>query len=166
MSVFVCMPHSHFNTFIFTDLTLQPFNRTQPIGLNPPVTFGVLRCDIFANFTLNRTTIESRWNISTTVEVLVPGSSDDKYDISQGPAAMNGYETLMIIQNLSYIDAGVYTCRVRDSRDPSNRGPWVEAQAHLQLLGKNINLTESRFLSSLLLHILVIKFMPSLSQWN
>ena len=143
----------------FTDLTLQPFNRAQPINLLlPPLTFGFLRCEISANFTLNGTTVESRWNISTTVEVLVPGSSDGKYDVSQGPAAMNVYETVMIIQNVSYSDAGVYTCRVRDSRDPSNRGPWVEAQVHLQLLGKNINLKESTFLltqcnsKSLLLH--------------
>ena len=67
-------------------------------------------------------------------------------DVAQGPAGMNAYETVMIIQNLSYSDAGVYTCRVRDSRDPSNRGPWIEAQAHLQLLGKNMNLKESTFL--------------------
>ena len=102
-----------------------------------PIFFAALRCDIFTNFELNITTlVESRWNITTGAEVQYPGTNDGKYDLSQGESAVSDLETALVVRNLQYSDAGVYTCRARDNRDPSNRGPWVEAQVHLQLLGK------------------------------
>ena len=123
---------------IITDVTIQPFNRTQPTeSSSQPIFFGILRCEIFTNFQLNTTTsVESRWSITTGAEVESPGSNDDKYDLSQGENTENVLETLLVVQNITYSDAGVYTCRARDNRNPSNRGPWVEAQVHLQLLGK------------------------------
>ena len=117
-------------------MTIQPFNRTQPAE-SQPIFFAILRCDIFTDFELNATTlVESRWNITTGAEVQSPGTNDGKYDLSQGGSAARVLETVLVVQNLIYNDAGVYTCRARDNRDPSNRGPWVEAQVHLQLLGK------------------------------
>ena len=119
-----------------TDVTIQPFNRTQPID-SQPISFAVLGCDIFTDFELNTTTlVESRWNITTGAEVQSPGTNDGKYDLTQGENAVSDLETLLIVKNLIYSDAGMYTCRARDNRDPPNRGPWVEAQVHLQLLGK------------------------------
>ena len=121
-------------------MTIQPFNRTQPLDLSSqPIFFAILRCDIFTNFELNITTwVESRWSITTGAEAQSPGTNDGKYDLSQGESTESDLETALVVQNLIYSDAGVYTCRARDSRDPSNRGPWVEAQVHLQLLGKRL----------------------------
>ena len=117
-------------------MTIQPFNRIQP-SESSPIVFAILRCDIFTNFELNTTTsVESRWNITTGAEVEYPGNNDGKYDLIQGEGEVSDLETLLVVRNLQYSDAGVYTCRARDNRDPSNRGPWVEAQVHLQLLGK------------------------------
>ena len=113
-------------------MTLQPVNKTQPT--ERLITFSVLRCDVFTNFALN--IVETRWNITTGAEVQSPGTNDGKYDLTQGESAVSDLETLLIVQRLIYSDVDVYTCRARDNRDASNRGPWVEAQVHLQLLGK------------------------------
>ena len=121
---------------LFVDVTLNPQNKTQPSeSLQGLLTFAILLCGINADFQLNGTAVESRWITQTGEEILV--GTTEKYLLSQGSSVTDDLDSLLVVQNLTYSDAGTYICRARDTRDPSNRGPWVEAQVHLQLVGKN-----------------------------
>ena len=62
------------------------------------------------------------------------GRPIDHYILTQGPVS-GSYATILLVQNLIYTDANVYTCEVRDIRDPP--GPWITAQVHLQLKGND-----------------------------
>ena len=101
--------------------------------------FCTLTCEIQADFPLSFTTVESRWTFPNGT-IITPNDDSDRYFVSQGPGIDNEYLTIIIIQPTIYSDANTYTCEVRDIRDPDNRGPWLPAQATLQLLGKYSNL--------------------------
>ena len=117
-------------------LTLHAVDKVQPTESNPILSsLALLVCVIDAGFHLNASTVESRWTTPTNGEVQIPGTTAEKYILTQGSGG-SGFESLLLIQNISYSDAGEYTCRVRDTRNASNRGPWIEEQLSLELLGK------------------------------
>ena len=113
---------------------VNPINETQPSGprLNP---FTGLACEIEADFTVTPTAVETRWIVPNGT--IVRGNDEsDKYTLTQGPGS-NGFQTVLLIQNLIYSDASdSYMCGVRDTRDPDNRGPWFSYRVTLRLLGK------------------------------
>ena len=119
-------------------LTVTPQNKTLPSGLLPQVfTSGFFTCKIEADFTLSESTVESQWILpnGTTLELR---RNYEKYITNQGPVGNPpGFETLILIQELIYSDAGTYTCQVRDIRDPDNLGPWMSFEATLQLSGNH-----------------------------
>ena len=112
-------------------LTVTSENQTLPETSLQTVAFLV--CEIVADFTLELSTVESRWTVpdGRTIE---NGESFDQYRMIQGPGVRE-YESLLLVQNLIYTDADIYTCEVRDIRDSNSLGPWIPAQVHLQLLG-------------------------------
>ena len=118
-------------------LSVNPVNEVLPSESLPQLlVFAFLTCEIEADFELNSTTVESRWIAPN--ETVVRGSENPgKYAVSQGPTTADGYESVLLIQQLIYSDANTYTCEVRDIRDPSNRGDWMSFQVTLQLLGKD-----------------------------
>ena len=99
------------------------------------VTSGFVRCEIEADFNLSGSTVGSQW-ILPNGTVLEVGRKYEKYVPSQGEGENpSKFETLILIQELIYSDAGTYTCQVQDIRDPDNLGPWMSFEATLQLLG-------------------------------
>ena len=117
-------------------LTVIPTNTILP---QTQVTiFSSLICEIQANFSLSTTTVESRWILPNST-IIRPNDDDGRYIVSQGLDSEDEYLTILLIQPTIYSDANTYTCEVRDIRDPDNRGPWLPAQATLQLLGKRLN---------------------------
>ena len=136
-----------------SDLTLNAIDKVQPTESNPiPSTLAILVCVINADFNLNSSTVESRWTTPTNEEIIVHGTADEKYILNQGPSEETGFESLLLIQNISYSDAGEYTCRVRDTRNASNRGPWIEEQLSLELLGKTHSYIETTYAYDCLIH--------------
>ena len=128
-----------------SDLTLNAIaDKVQPTESNPiPSALALLVCVINADFHINSSTVESRWTTPTNGEIIVPGTADEKYILTQGSSGGSGFESLLLIQNISYSDAGEYTCRVRDTRDASNRGPWIEEELSVELLGKTHSYIET-----------------------
>ena len=118
-----------------TELTLRPFDNTQPSEFTQPVIFVFITCEIVASFPLNGSSVESRWFLPNGTVVTINDGSESKYEIIQG-IGPNGFETTLLIQPIIYSDAGNYTCEVRDTRDPNDIGDWISAQATLVLLGK------------------------------
>ena len=117
-------------------LTVIPINSTQPSARL--TVFSSLTCVIQADFTLGTTTVtvESRWTLPNGTIIRIHDDSD-RHFVSQGPGD-GEYLTILLIQPTIYSDANTYTCEVRDIRDPDNRGPWLPAQATLELLGKHL----------------------------
>ena len=129
-----------------SDLTLNAIDKVQPIESNPILSpLALLVCTINADFHLNSSTVESRWTTPTNGDIQVPGTADEKYILTQGSSGESGFESLLLIWNISYSDAGEYTCRVRDTRNASNRGPWIEEQLSLELLGKTHSYIETTY---------------------
>ena len=101
--------------------------------------FAILACSIQGDFEISSATVESTWITPSDVTVLISGPSDDKYVLTQGMVQSgleSGFESVLLVQDILYNDEGTYTCRVRDIRNTSNLGPWIEAPLNLQLLGK------------------------------
>ena len=63
----------------------------------------------------------------------------ERFRVSQGAVNTpqgDRQSTLLLVLNLSYQDAGNYTCEVRSS--VSTQSPWLSASVELQLEGKNV----------------------------
>ena len=119
-----------------TDLNVTATDKVQPNDMNQmPNTFSILVCSIQGDFEISSATAESSWITPSGVTVLFPGTSDDKYVLTQGPVE-SGFDSVLLVQDILYNDEGTYTCRVRDIRNTSNLGPWIEAPLNLQLVGK------------------------------
>jgi len=110
-------------------LTVTAENQTLP-KTNLPQIAAILVCEIDADFSLELTTVESRWTVSDGGMIEV----GYKYFIGQGPG-IHPCESILVVRYLIYTDADIYTCEVRDIRDSDSPGPWIPAQVHLQLLG-------------------------------
>ena len=119
-----------------TDLNVSTTDKVQPTEMNQMLKpFVILACSIQGDFEISSATVESSWITPAGVTVLIPGTSDNKYVLTQG-LVESGFDTVLLVQDVLYTDEGTYTCRVRDIRDTSNLGPWIEAPLNLQLLGK------------------------------
>ena len=118
-----------------TELTLIPFDKMRPSEFSSTNIFAFITCEIVASFPLNGSSVESRWFLPSGTVVTINDGSENKYEIFQGDGP-NEYETNLLIQPIIYSDAETYTCEVRDTRDPSDIGDWISAQATLVLLGK------------------------------
>ena len=125
-----------FIAIFLTDLNITATNKVQPNDMNQmPNTFAILACSIQGDFKISSATVESSWITPSGVTVLFPGTSDDKYVLTQGPIE-SGFDSVLLVQDILYNDEGTYICQVRDIRNTSNLGPWIEAPLNLQLLGE------------------------------
>ena len=64
----------------------------------------------------------------------------ERFRVSQGAVNIpqgNRQSTLLIVLNLTYQDAGNYTCEVRSS-SATTQSPWFSTFVELQLEGKNV----------------------------
>ena len=98
-------------------------------------TFSSLECEIVADFPLTLSTVETRWIVpdGRTIENARPM---DQYILTQG-LVRDSYKTILLVQNLMYTDANIYTCEARDTHNSSPE-PWIPAQVHLQLKGNDV----------------------------
>ena len=86
--------------------------------------------------TLQSVNYTSSWTLPSR-EMITFGlpSSDARFIAQQGPVQFQGFgelpATVLIIQSLSYLDAGLYTCSVRNSSELSS--PHVTAVIELRL---------------------------------
>ena len=112
--------------------------------LNNLFTFIFLTC-IPEPTTLTTSDFVSRWTIPsgqtfTFNELNLPNF--ERFRVSQGnvPAGEGPRQaTLLLIQSLTYQDAGNYTCEVRNSSAPP-QSEWLLATVELQLEGKDSHL--------------------------
>ena len=105
-------------------------------------TFTFLMCIPEPNSQLTEVDYISRWTIPSgetyTFGVTNPPGFE-RYQVVQGPAdtrqGVQREATLLFLENLSYQDAGNYTCEVRSSSG-SAQSPWFSASVELQLEGR------------------------------
>ena len=120
---------------LYIGLTITGMNVTLPEGEDELNVFASLVCSVEEpNFNLSIQTVEIRWMFNGTVI----NESGGRYFITNGDGLSGNYETILLIQQLIYSDAGIYRCEVRDIRDNSSPGPWISDEVNLQLLGTAI----------------------------
>ena len=109
-------------------------------------TFTFLMCNPEPSSQLTVTDYVSRWTIPSgeTFTHLVPiPHGFERYRIVQGPVGTPQVQsTLLLVEMLSYQDAGNYTCEVRNS---SAQSPWFSASVELQLEGKYTYMSDPVF---------------------
>ncbi len=80
--------------------------------------------------------VEHGWRLPSG-EILTPANNTDQIQVQIGTSVldneMNETVLVIIITQLSYQFAGVYSCEVRDTTTPG--AEWVTAQVELQLRG-------------------------------
>ena len=100
-------------------------------------TFIFLVCNPEPNSQLTVSNYISRWTIPSgetfTFWVSNPPGFE-RYRVVQGPSD-GVQQTILLLENLSYQDAGNYTCEVRSS-SASAQSPWFSASVELQLEGR------------------------------
>ena len=100
-------------------------------------TFIFLVCNPEPNSQLTVSNYISRWTIPSgetfTFWVSNPPGFE-RYRVVQGPSD-GVQQTILLLENLSYQDAGNYTCEVRSSSG-SAQSPWFSASVELQLEGR------------------------------
>ena len=89
---------------------------------------------LFCGVTPDNLTIESRWRLPN--RTIVTQGATGRFSVDQEPSRGEINVTLLIRQ-LSYRDAGVYTCEVMDQTIPV--ASWISATVKLRLNGKNIS---------------------------
>lgn len=107
-----------------------------PEGQVNAVTF--LECGLLPN-SLKSEDYTSSWTLPSREMLSYPfDNSDPRLLITQGPSTFPSHgelpSTVLIIQKLSYLDAGNYTCSVQNSSQPESTG--VSAKFTLRLLCK------------------------------
>jgi len=141
MDVFMC------SLFAETITSLQPLTAVTVVPgplLNNLFTFIFLTC-IPEPTTLTTSDFVSHWTIpsgQTFTFSQVNPPSFERFRVTQGnvPTGEGPRQaTLLLIQSLTYQDAGNYTCEARDSSAPA-QSPWFLATAELQLEGKDSHL--------------------------
>ena len=106
-------------------------------------TFTFLLCNPEPNSQLTEVDYISRWTIpsgETFTNLVANPPGFEQYRVVQGPAdgrqgVQRKESTVLILENLSYQDAGNYTCEVRSS-SASAQSPWFSASVELQLEGR------------------------------
>ena len=134
-----------FYVFLFfaeTITSLQPETAVRVVpGDMDLITFIFLNC-IPEPSTLTTSEFVSRWTIPsglafTNNQPSSPGF--ERFRVTQGGVATQAgvrIATLLFIRNITYQDAGNYTCEVRSSSAPA-QSPWLLATVELQLEGKD-----------------------------
>ena len=104
-------------------------------------TFTFLTC-LPEPSTLTQYDYVSRWTIpsgETLTYWVTNPPGFERYQVVQGTAdthqGVRREATLLFLENLSYQDAGNYTCEVRSSSG-SAQSPWFSASVELQLEGR------------------------------
>ena len=79
----------------------------------------------------------TRWILPNGTIINFGDDSNLRIFASQGFNSMNStaLNTILLIQNISYEDAGTYTCEARNMSDSTTPIPWYSAKVELQLLG-------------------------------
>ena len=121
--------------------SIQPENPVRVLpGDTRLNTFTFLTC-LPEPSTLTQSDYVSRWTIPSGVTITsmtnLPGF--ERFRVSQGAVNTpqgDRQSTLLIVLNLTYQDAGTYTCEVRSSSAPA-QSPWLSAAVELQLEGKD-----------------------------
>ena len=101
--------------------------------------FTFLVCNPEPNSQLTRVDYVSRWTIPSgeMFTFMVPNPPGfEQYAIFHGQYKAGQVSTLLLVLNLSYKDAGNYTCEVRSSSAPA-QSPWLSASVELQLEGRD-----------------------------
>ena len=87
-------------------------------------------------------------NLTIAIRWILPGGdivtedTTGRFFVSQGPGGnTGGRNVLLLIDQLSYQDDGVYTCEVMDLDPTIPDAPWIPATVQLQLNGKSISST-------------------------
>ena len=121
----------------FAELTVAPGEAVvfEPSG-TVPTTFTFLEC-IMGPLGISLDEIESRWILPD--EQVIPDEPDmGRFRVDIGERAETNGTIIPINQLLiimvSYQDAGIYECEVRNALNPSAQ--WVSASVELQLGGK------------------------------
>ena len=104
-----------------------------------PNHFTFLVCNSEPNSQLTMSDYISRWTIPSgeTITYMVPNLPGfERYRIVQGQGGgqVQRESTILLVENLSYQDAGNYTCEARSSA--STQSPWFSASVELQLEGR------------------------------
>ena len=149
------MPYVHLNTVRLHNIQsfLYPLFTEIVSSIRPEIPVRVLPGDTRLNTftfltclpepsTLNQSDYVSRWTIPSGVTFTsmtnLPGF--ERFRVSQGGVTTpqgNRQSTLLIVLNLTYQDAGNYTCEVRRPSAPA-QSPWLSTSVELQLEGKNV----------------------------
>ena len=72
----------------------------------------------------------TRWRLPNEA-VINFGVGNNVFQYNVAPPAM----TYLLIQNMTYEDAGTYTCEARNTSDTTTPTVWYSATVELQLLG-------------------------------
>ena len=96
-------------------------------------TFTSLFCEV----TPENVTIAIRWNLPNG-NIVTEGITG-RFFVDDEPGGLGRLNVVLFIDQLSYQDAGVYTCEVMDLDPTIPDAPWIPATVELQLNGKNIS---------------------------
>ncbi len=111
---------------------------TLPTSLSGPQTLTILDFNLLP-LTLHEENYTSTWTLSNGEMVSKENqSTNTNILVIQGQILINdtttGPSTSLLIQGLSYTDAGEYRCSVQDDRNPGS--PPIEGTIELRLTGK------------------------------
>ena len=120
---------------MYAEPSLQPVAATKvlpddDIGLNH---FTILMC----MFEPPSEIVEARW-VLPNGDILDENTESERFvvDTDEGRNATR-LETMLMINKLSYRDAGVYTCEAKHSTEPESQ--WLSATIELELKGTQLH---------------------------
>ena len=123
-------------SFNFTEETIFPSKPSVTLpGGSSLMPSAILTCGLTPT-SLTVQDYRTRW-ITPTGETVV--STDGRYILNNGPVPVNGIQfpgTVLAIQNLSYQDAGQYTCEGQATNATDPNALWINAATNLQLNSK------------------------------
>ena len=133
--------HQLFHCFsiVFAELTLAPDRPVvvEPPPSIPPNTITFLAC-IVGPPGISLDEYDTQW-IRPEGQIIPEDPDVGKFRADKGGKAEGNNVTIpitqLLIQMLSYQDAGVYRCEVRNASLPGS--PWIPASVELQLRGKD-----------------------------
>ena len=78
----------------------------------------------------------TRWTLPSGTVTVFRDANDPRFIMSLANN-VNGtaFITILLIQNMTYEDAGTYTCEARNTSDTTTPTVWYSATVELQLLG-------------------------------
>ena len=132
----VLMSQADLLYFSLAELTLVPDKSPlvmPSFGVNlAPDTF--LTCAVTPPFNLS-----ARWTLPNGIVIEFGDGSKPRYIVGQGIIMNNiSLDTILLIQNITYEDAGTYTCEARNTSDSTTPIVWYGDTVELQLLGTHV----------------------------